>query len=172
TTGAFNLSQFPAQNVAVKQFVGAADGSDFYSFTLTQPSNIIIRYDGTPELVALRFGRDLNGNGFLGDVIDRGPGLPPLGEVFPQEPIDRAGNVVYSPLPPIFDPAARWDSERQAFLTTVPTDIYARLEPGTYYLQVDAQAIQTNLGDGLVRYGSSNVLYNLSFILEPPISNG
>jgi hypothetical protein len=49
----------------------------------------------------------------------------------------------------------------------VPTDIYARLPAGTYYIQVDAQATDVDLGDGLGRYGSANVLYNLSFMLEP-----
>jgi hypothetical protein len=183
TLGAFNISpQFPAQNVAYKQFVGAADSSDFYSFTLTQASNVIIRYDGTPDLVGLRLGRDINQNGFLGGSVQNatsdlngdsivGNGIDSRDEfeVFPQQ---LSGNVVYNPLPPFNNAEARFDDTRQAFLTTGPTDIYARLQPGTYYFQVDPQAIQTDLGDGLTRYGSANILYNLTFILEPQISNG
>ncbi len=167
TAGALNISpQFPAQSVAYKQFVGATDGSDYYSFTLTQPTNIIIRYDGTPELVALRFGQDLNGSGILGDdqAVE---GVPR--EVFPyDQPINRASNVIYSPLPPL--PSVNFDVQRQAVLTTAPVDIYARLDPGTYYVQIDPQATQVDLGDGFTRYGSANVLYNLAFIVEPPLS--
>lgn len=149
------------QNVNFKQFVGAVDGVDVYSFTLTQESNVILRYNGTPELVVLRFGADRNNSGFLGD--EPAPDRATNPEVFPQQLF---GNVVYSPLPPFFDPAARFDPVRNGFLTSVPTDIYARLPAGTYYIEVDAQATTVDLGDGLTRYGSANVLYNLSFILE------
>jgi hypothetical protein len=54
-----------------RQFVGSVDDSDFYRFTLDQPRNIIISYNGSPELVALRFGVDRNGNGVFDPAEDK-----------------------------------------------------------------------------------------------------
>ena len=58
------------QNVSFKQFVGTTDSSDFYSFTLDRTRNIIIRYNGSPELVGIRFGQDADGNGFFNGEED------------------------------------------------------------------------------------------------------
>jgi hypothetical protein len=217
------------QNVTYKQFVGAVDDSDVYTFTLTQPRNIIIRYDNSEELALLRFGTDYNGNGFLdrnedldndrelglgedlnnngvldlaedtnrdgklnpgedvngngilddaedtnnNGILDRGEDLNGNGildrDVF--EP-DEIGNVVYNPLPPFANATGdgRFDTQRDGFLTSgIATDIYARLPAGTYVFQIIPQAIETDLGDAKTRYGSANILYNLSFILEPPV---
>lgn len=188
------------QNVSFKQFVGSVDGSDFYSFTIDQPRNIVIRYNGSRELVALRFGVDRNGNGVFdpgedvdnngritfnedlnnngildpGEDTDKDGYLKPSedrnlnGILDPNEVFEQSlnGDVVYSPLPPLYDSSAKFEPVVNGFLTTVPTDIYARLGPGTYFFQVDAQSTEVDLGDGLTRYGSANVLYNLSFILD------
>ncbi|NJO79891.1 MAG: hypothetical protein HC827_16165 [Cyanobacteria bacterium RM1_2_2] len=97
-------------------------------------------------------GEDINGNGRL----DRDVFQPSLTE-----------DVVYSPLPPFFATEASFDLERDTFLTEgIATDIYARLPAGTYVIEINAQAIQTDLGDSLTRYGSANILYNLSFLLD------
>jgi hypothetical protein len=185
----------PGVPLNIKQFVGSVDGSDFYRFTLTQTQNLIIGYNGSPELVALRLGVDRNNNGsFLGvdeegfptyisgnedlnfngrrdtgEVVDKnGNNTFDLNDVFGQQ---LSGDVVYSPLPPYYDSTASFNTDKRVggFLTTVPTNIYARLPAGTYYLQVDPQAITVDLGDGLTRYGKANVLYNLSFLVEPAI---
>lgn len=168
--------------VNFKQFVGATDKSDYYSFSVDQPRTIAITYTGSgaSELVGLRFGVDLDGDGFLSSLtedennngfLDAGEDLNGNGvldeEIFGQR---LSGDVVYSPLPPFFDSSASFNSDERvrAFLTTVPTRIFARLQPGiTYILQVDPQATSpVDLGDGLPRYGSANILYNLSFIVD------
>jgi hypothetical protein len=175
---AFNVGTLN-KNVTYKQFVGSVDSSDFYKFTIDKERNIIIRYNGSPELVALRFGQDLNGNGVFGlgedsitpnGKLDTGEDTNNNGvldrEVFGQQ---LSGNVIYNPLPPFHnstDAKFEYRPEVNGFLTTVPTDIYARLKPGTYYIQVDPQKTTADLGDGLDRYGSANVLYNLSFLLD------
>lgn len=226
----FGVSGAPLNtNISYRQFVGSVDGSDFYTFTLDQPRNIIIRYSGTPEPVGIRFGTDYNGNGFFdpfedvnnnrildpgedlngNGVLDKaedlnGDGLLNPGEDFNGNGIlDQAedknnngrldgsedingngvldrdvfqpsliGNVVYSPLPPFFNNLAEFNSTLDTFLTPgISTDIYARLPAGTYFVEINSQAInEADLGDGLTRYGSANVLYNLSFILEPPVA--
>ncbi len=155
------------QNLSIKQVVGGADGNDFYTFTLSEERNIIIRYNGSPELAGIRFGQDRNGNGFL-DFDDAIP-LLPGNTGFEQEVFEPSltGDVVYSPLPP-FTGSGSFDRLIGAFTTAGgATDIYAKLPAGTYVVQVDAQATTTDLGDGLVRYGTANILYNLSFILDP-----
>lgn len=190
------------RNISYKQFVGSVDGSDFYRFTIDQPRNIIIRYNGTPEQVALRFGQDLNGNGVFdpredlddngritfnedlnnNGILDPGEdknqdgylersedrnlnGILEPNEVFEQQ---LSGDVVYSPLPPFYSSDASFNRDPilNGFYTTVSTDIYAKLSPGTYFIQVDPQATVVDLGDSLSRYGSANVLYNLSFMLD------
>lgn len=175
-TTAFNVGAL-TQNVNYKQFVGSTDTSDFYRFTLTQDRNIIIRYNGTPELVALRLGADLNNDGFLGlgedknnnGEFDIGEDLNGNGkldrEIFDQQ---LYGDVVYNPLPPFHNSESKFEYNPSVngFFTTAPTDIYAKLSAGTYIIQVDAQATEVDLGDGLARYGSANVLYNLSFMLD------
>jgi len=188
------------QTINTKQFVGSADRSDVYRFTLSQERNIIISYNGSPELVALRLGIDRDNNGFLNPVEDQnGDKILTLNEdlnnngiLDPGEDTDKngyllrsedlnlngvldpnevlepqlSGNVVYSPLPPFFDPTTKFDRNINGYLTTVPTNIYAKLPAGTYFLEIDPQSRETDLGDGLVRYGSANVLYNLSFQLD------
>jgi len=171
----------------LRQFVGSTDNSDWYRFTLSQTRNLIINYNGSPELAALRLGIDRNNDGsFLGvddqgfptyvsgndpnfnGRQDQGEGLTKpfaLNDVFGQQ---LSGDVVYTPLPPFYDPASgfRATKDEGGFFTTVPTAIYARLDPGTYYLQVDPQATTVDLGDGLTRYGRANILYNLSFVID------
>jgi len=188
------------QTTNVKQFVGSVDGSDFYRFTLSQERNIIISYNGSPDLVALRFGidrdnngsfnplEDLNGDGILtlnedfnnNGILDPGEDLNKDGYLLRSEDLNLngvldpnevlepqpGGNVVYSPLPPFFDSTTTFDRNLNAFLTTVPTNIYAKLPAGTYFLEIDPQSRSVDLGDGLDRYGSANVLYNLSFQLD------
>jgi hypothetical protein len=196
---------------------------------------VIIRYNGSPELAGIRFGRDYNGNGFFDPYEDRndnrqldpgegrsGPGgtFAPFtedangnGGLDPGE--DRNGNGIldlqgddtngngvfdppedlngnglldrdvfepslvndpaYSPLPPFFDQEASFNTTIDTFLTPgIATDIYVQLpyrgilSPGTYVVEVNRQTIDTDLGDGLARYGSANILYNLSFILDGP----
>jgi hypothetical protein len=190
----------PVNYSQYKQFVGSVDDSDFYRLTLTETTNIIITYNGSPEPVILRFGQDFNNNGVFdptedknnNDILDfedgnlngiRDPGedlngnsvldtedLNGNGILDPNEHFegDFSGNVVYSPLPPLYDGTASYQAIPNGFFTSVPTNIYAKLGPGTYYLQVDPQAITTDLGDGLVRYGSANVLYNVSFLKDQP----
>jgi hypothetical protein len=188
------------QTTNAKQFVGSVDGSDFYRFTLSQERNIIISYNGSPDLVALRFGidrdnngsfnplEDLNGDGILtlnedlnnNGILDpeedqnkdgyllRSEDLNLNGVLDPNEVLEPqpGGNVVYSPLPPFFDSTTTFDRKLNAFMTSVPTNIYAKLPAGTYFLELDAQSRTVDLGDQLVRYGSANVLYNLSFQLD------
>jgi hypothetical protein len=183
----------PGVPLNIKQFVGSVDGGDYYRFTITQPQNLIISYNGSPELVALRLGIDRNNDGtFLGldeqgfptyvtgedtnfdgrrqrsEADKNNNGIFELNEVFGQQ---LGGDVVYSPLPPFFDSSASFSTDTRVggFLTTVPTNIYARLQPGTYYLEIDPQATTVDLGDGLTRYGTANVLYNLSFLVEPAL---
>jgi Bacterial pre-peptidase C-terminal domain len=189
-----------AQTTNVKQFVGSVDRSDFYRFTLSQERNVIVSYNGTPDLVAIRFGQDRDGNGFFNPnedvngnkkldfnedlnnngILDAGEDTDKDGYLLRSEDLNLngfldpnevleptlSGNVVYSPLPPFYDSSAKFDYKINAFLTTVPTNIYAKLPAGTYYLQVAPQSQSVDLGDGLVRYGSANVLYNLSFQLD------
>ncbi|NJR40216.1 MAG: hypothetical protein HC781_17060 [Leptolyngbyaceae cyanobacterium CSU_1_4] len=189
-----------SQTVNTKQFVGSVDRSDVYRFTLSQERNIIISYNGSPELVALRLGIDRDNNGFLNPVEDqngdniltlnedlnnngildpdedqnkdgyllRSEDLNLNGVLDPNEVLEPqlSGNVVYSPLPPFFDSTTKFDRTLNAFMTTVPTNIYAKLPAGTYFLEIDPQSRELDLGDGLVRYGSANVLYNLSFQLD------
>jgi hypothetical protein len=154
------------QTTNVKQFVGTVDNSDFYRFTLSKEQNIIISYNGTPELVGLRFGRDLDGNGFFPvDVKKIDPVTNPQSQLEVLQP-ELYGDVVYSPLPPFFDSKNEFDLKINAYMTSVPTNIYAKLPAGTYYFEVDAQARELDLQDGLTRWGRSNVLYNLSFQLD------
>jgi hypothetical protein len=189
-----------SQTINAKQFVGSVDGSDFYRFTLSQERNIIISYNGSPELVALRFGidrdnngvfnplEDLNGDGILtlnedlnnNGILDLGEDLNKDGYLLRSEDLNLngvldpnevlepqpGGNVVYSPLPPFFDTSTKFDRKLNAFLTTVPTNIYAKLPAGTYFLEIDPQSRSVDLGDGQDRFGSTNVLYNLSFQLD------
>src|SRR5205085_11987634 len=113
-------------------------------------------------------GEDLNFNGRrdLGEDDNNSGGVFVLNDVFGQQ---LSGNVVYSPLPPFYNTSASFSADPKVggFLTTVPTNIYARLQAGVvYYLQIDPQATTVDLGDGLTRYGSANVLYNLSFLLD------
>jgi len=188
------------RTITAKQFVGAADRSDVYRFTLAQERNIIISYAGSPELVALRLGIDRDNNGFLNPVedlndnkiLDLNEDLNNNGILDPGEDTDKngyllrsedlnlngvldpnevlepqpGGNVVYSPLPPFFDTTTEFDRKINAFLTTVPTNIYAKLPAGTYFLEIDPQSRSVDLGDKQVRFGSTNVLYNLSFQLD------
>ena len=164
------------QNVSFKQFVGTTDSSDFYSFTLDRTRTIIIRYNGSPELVGIRFGQDADGNGFFNgeedsnsnNILDADEDANNNGrldqDVFKPSLV---GNVVYSPLPPIFDQSAAFEDKIQAFLTKgQPVDIYAKLPAGKYVIQIDPQTVTTDLGDGLTRFGGANVLYNLSFLLD------
>jgi hypothetical protein len=199
--------------VNFKQFVGATDRSDFYSFSVDQPRTVVITYtgSGSSELAGLRLGTDLNGDGILNRVnedannngiLDPNEDLDGDGVIdlatedrnnnglldFNPDPLQNedsngngildeeifgqrlSGDVVYSPLPPFFDSGASFnpDPRVRAFLTSVPTRIYARLQPGiTYIFQVEAQATApVDLGDGLTRYGSANILYNLSFVVD------
>jgi hypothetical protein len=188
------------QTIKTKQFVGSVDRSDVYRFTLSQERNIIISYNGSPELVALRLGIDRDNNGFFnpvedqnGDkiltlnedlnnngILDSGEDLNKDGYLLRSEDLnlngvldpnevlepELSGNVVYSPLPPFFDPTTTFDRKLNAFMTSVPTNIYAKLPAGTYFLEIDPQARSVDLGDGLVRWGVANVLYNLSFQLD------
>lgn len=188
------------QTINTKQFVGSADRSDVYRFTLSQERNIIISYNGSPELVALRLGIDRDNNGVLNPVedingnkvLDFNEDLNNNGILDPGEDQDKngyllrsedfnlngvldpnevlepqlSGNVVYSPLPPFFDTTTKFDRNINGYLTTVPTNIYAKLPAGTYFLEIDPQSRSVDLGDQLVRYGSANVLYNLSFQLD------
>jgi hypothetical protein len=109
-------------------------------------------------------GEDTNKDGFLATSEDfNRNGILDRNEVFEPE---LSGNVVYSPLPPFYDPSTKFDLVPNAFLTTVPTNIYARLPAGTYYIEVDPQSRTVDLGDGLTRYGSANILYNLSIQLD------
>jgi hypothetical protein len=167
------------QPLTAKQFVGSVDRSDVYQFTLSQERNIIVSYNGSPELVALRLGIDRDNDGVLrpaedvndNKVIDIDPinedrnrnGVLDPNEVFEPE---LSGNVVYSPLPPFFDSLTKFDPLLNAFMTSVPTNIYAKLPAGTYFLEIDSQARTVDLGDGLTRYGVANVLYNLSIQLD------
>jgi trimeric autotransporter adhesin len=154
------------QTTNVKQFVGTVDTSDFYRFTLSKEQNIIISYNGTPELVGLRFGRDLDGNGvFPFDVKKVDPVENPQSQLEVLQP-ELYGNVVYSPLPPFYDSENKFDLKINAYMTSVPTNIYAKLPAGTYYLEVDPQSRELDLKDGLTRWGRSNVLYNVSFQLD------
>ncbi len=164
------------QTINTKQFIGSVDRSDVYRFTLSQERNIIISYNGSPELIALRLGIDRDNNGFLNPVedqnddqiLDLGEDLNLNGVLDPNEVLEPelSGNVVYSPLPPFFDGETEFDRKLNAFMTSVPTNIYAKLPAGTYFLELDAQSRTVDLGDGLDRYGSANVLYNLSFQLD------
>jgi hypothetical protein len=197
--GAANLGAL-TQTINVKQFVGSVDRTDFYKFTLNQERNVIVSYNGTPDLVGIRFGIDRDNNGFFNpneDVnankkldlnedlnnngrLDAGEDkdldgyllasedLNLNGRLDPNEVLEPtlSGNVVYSPLPPFFDPSTKFDPKLNAFMTTVPTNIYAKLPAGTYYIQVAAQAQAVDLGDGLQRWGSGNLLYNLSVQLD------
>ncbi len=156
------------QNVSFKQFVGGPDRNDFYTFTLPEERNIIIRYNGSPDLAGIRFGQDRNGDGVL--EFDNAIGLPPGNTGLEQETFrpSLTGDVVYSPLPPFFDGRASFDTRIGAFTTPgIATDIYARLPAGTYVVEIRRETIETDLGDGLPRYGTANILYNLSFILDP-----
>ncbi len=230
---AFNVGVL-TQNVSFKQFVGITDPVDVYTFTVDQPRNVIIRYNGTPELAGIRFGRDYDGNGILDPyedlnnnrILDPGEGRSgPGGTFFPftedvngnggldpgedrngngrldltgddtngngvfDPPEDINGNGLldrdvfapdlvndpaYSPLPPFFDQEAAFDNTIDTFLTPgIATDIYVNLPYrgilpiGTYVVEINRQTIQTDLGDGLARYGGANIIYNLSFILDP-----
>lgn len=189
-----------SQTLTAKQFVGSVDLSDVYQFTLAQERNIIISYNGSPELVALRLGIDRDNNGFLNPVEDQNGnrildfnedlnnnGILDAGEdenkdgylAFSEDlnlngVLDRnevfepelSGNVVYSPLPPFFDSSTKFDRKLNAYMTSVPTNIYAKLPAGTYFLEIDTQARTVDLGDSLARYGVANVLYNLSIQLD------
>jgi hypothetical protein len=187
------------QTVSAKQFVGSVDRMDVYQFTLSQERNIIVSYNGSPELVGLRLGVDRDNNGFLiledqndndkldlnedlnnNWVLDPGEDTNKDGFLATSEDFNRngildrnevfepelSGNVVYSPLPPFYDPSTKFDLVPNAFLTTVPTNIYARLPAGTYYIEVDPQSRTVDLGDGLTRYGSATILSNLSIQLD------
>lgn len=114
---------------------------------------------------------DRNGNGLL----DRNEVLEPEPTVNTQVPYNLPP-VEYSPLPPFpkpandgFDFTEAFDDLANAYITTTPTMIYAKLAPGEYFLQVDAKdsTVETILGDGVQRLGPGNVLYSLSFFLEP-----
>ena len=167
---AYNIGPL-TQNLSFKQFVGGSDSSDVYTFTLPEARNIIIRYNGSPELAGIRFGQDRNGDGILS--FDTAVSPPPGNTGLEQEVFrpSLTGNVVYSPLPPFNDPGAKFDDRIAAFTTPgISTDIYAKLPAGTYVIEVEPEAIVNgaDLGDGLTRYGSANVIYNLSFILDGP----
>jgi hypothetical protein len=175
--------------INVKQFVGSVDRFDTYKFTLNQERNIIINYNGSPELVALRLGKDLNNNGLIdpnlsedannNGVLDdkedlNGNGILDFSEVYEPEPTTRPlslGRAVYMPLPPYYNAESKFvfkDGTKlvNGFKTLVPTVIYAKLPAGTYFLQVDAQGVTVDLGDSAERSGSANILYNLSIQLD------
>jgi hypothetical protein len=114
---------------------------------------------------------DRNGNrilDILNDVLEPEPTIatrPPFNEV----------PVVYSPLPPFASPQndfkfPSFNDATNAFITSVPTLVYAQLQPGTYFFQVDSSSSITrvDLGDGVERLGpGGSALYSLSFYLEP-----
>jgi hypothetical protein len=177
--------------INVKQFVGSVDRFDTYKFTLNQERNIIINYNGSPELAVLRLGKDLNNNGLIdfnlsedgnnNGILDldkeedlNGNGILNFSEVYEPEPTTRPlslGRAVYAPLPPYFNSESKFVFEDNnklinGFRTTVPTAIYAKLPAGTYFLQVDAQGVTVDLGDPAERSGSANILYNLSLQLD------
>jgi hypothetical protein len=180
---AANLGALSTQ-VNVKQFVGSVDGKDVYRFTLDRTRNIIVSYAGNAELVGLRLGTDLNNDGVLGlgeekqdsnnGKLDDGEDLNGDGrlarEIFDpnlySNPDKIFGDVSYAPLPPFFDSSASFDYVVNKFMTTAPTNIYAKLPAGTYYIEVDPQSRTTDLGDGLTRYGSANILYNLTLQVD------
>jgi hypothetical protein len=175
--------------INVKQFVGSVDRFDTYKFTLSQDRNIVINYNGSPELAVLRLGKDLNNNGLIdfnlsedvnnNRILDdkedlNGNGILNFSEVYEPEPTTRPlslGRAVYMPLPPYFNTESKFMFEDgskliNGFRTLVPTAIYAELPAGTYFLQVDAQGVKVDLGDSADRSGSANILYNLSIQLD------
>jgi hypothetical protein len=175
--------------INIKQFVGSVDRFDTYKFTLSQERNIIINYNGSPELAVLRLGKDLNNNGLIdfnlsedgnnNGILDgkedlNRDGILNFSEVYEPEPTSRPlalGRAVYMPLPPYFNSESKFmfkDGNKliNGFRTTVPTAIYAKLPAGTYFLQVDAQGVTVDLGDPAKRSGSANILYNLSIQLD------
>jgi hypothetical protein len=119
-------------------------------------------------------GEDENSNGILDTEDLNGNGRLDPNEVFEPEPTtipEVEGRAFYSPLPPFYDENAKFVLMEgtgliNGFVTTVPTNIYAQLPAGTYVLQVQPNRIKVDLGDGLERLGSANVLYNIAFTLD------
>lgn len=125
---------------------------------------------------------DINGNGIFDTEDLNGNRALDRNEVFEPEPTINTQlfglpPVEYNPLPPYpkpandgFDFTEAFDDLRNAYVTSVPTVVYAKLAAGTYFFQVDATGNinSVNLGDGVERLGpGGNSVYNLSFFLEP-----
>ncbi|WP_088890413.1 pre-peptidase C-terminal domain-containing protein [Leptolyngbya ohadii] len=165
------------------QFVGSTDAKDVYRFTIdgTTSQNMVVKLAGITDKVEVRFARDLNGNGMIDFAVDSaGDVLPEFdtngngkldqdeGEVF-QPSLGKyfgtAPDVIYSPLPPYYDAAPFFNLPiDNGWVTSVATDIYAQLDPGTYYIEIERAGFDADLGDGRSRTGYSNAAYTLTLL--------
>lgn len=155
------------------QFVGSTDASDVYQFTIggAAPQNVLIKVAGLADTAEIRLAQDKNGNGLIDSPFAAdGTTLltPDQTEVFEPGVDSISGTtVLYSPLPPYASPkdVTRFNLPiDNAFVTNMPTDIYARLNPGTYYIEIERAGYDTDLGDGVPRTGHSNTPYTLTLL--------
>lgn len=176
-------TQLRIDGTTYSQFVGSTDAKDVYQFTVdgTAPRNLIIKLAGLSETVEVRFARDRNGNGRIDFAVDSEEKVLPAFDLNGNEELDldegevfqpSKGNVfgappdvIYSPLPPYHDETAFFNLPiDNGWVTSVPTDIYARLNPGTYYIEIERAGFSAELGDDRVRTGFSNSPYTLTLL--------